>query len=131
MYQGQPMQKKTIKTPVKKVKRKVIYKYKFREDYNPVYANGAYGGVSSKGEIVINFFNERPALPIEVEHEVIGKTLSEQTVLKPASFGNMHVRFVETGVTLNLETAKAIRDWLENHINQLEGIINANSIKKT
>lgn len=41
----------------------VEYKYIFADDYNPVYANGAVGGPGTRGEIAINFFVERPAVP--------------------------------------------------------------------
>lgn len=126
------MQSKKTKKPIVKTKKKIVYKYKFRKDYNPVYANGAYGGVSSKGEIVINFFNERQAIPYEAEHEIIGNQLSDQVITKPVGFnGTHHVRFIENGVTLNLETAKAIRSWLDKHIAQLEGINNVNRSKKS
>lgn len=39
---------------------KINFKYKFSDAYNPVYVNGAYGGVNPRGEIVINFYFERP-----------------------------------------------------------------------
>jgi hypothetical protein len=123
--------KLTKKSAGNTIQKKFVCKYKFSKDYNPVYANGAFGGVSSRGEIVINFFNERPAIPYEVEHDILGNTLSNPTVTKPEFFDGTHVRFIENGVTLNLETAKTIRTWLDEKITQLEGITNAtNSNKK-
>lgn len=127
----QSKQTKTTKKQAVKAKRKIVFKYIFRDDYNPVYANGAHGGVSSRGEIVINFFNERPAMPYEVEHDVlVDNTLSGGVVTKPKNFDGTLVRFVENGITINLETAKAIRKWLDEKITQLEGIKNAANNRK-
>ncbi|MFC0297755.1 hypothetical protein [Geobacillus jurassicus] len=45
-------------------KEKVVhFKYLFPDDYNPVYVNGAHGGISPQGEIVVNFYFERRPLP--------------------------------------------------------------------
>ena len=61
-------------------KNSIKYKYIFRDDYNPKYANGAYGGLTPRGEISINFFYERPALPNEQIHSIengqIGQLIS-------------------------------------------------------
>ena len=51
----------TLKKPrmaeKRKTNRKLIkYKYIFRDNYNPKYANGAYGGLTPRGEILLIFF---------------------------------------------------------------------------
>ena len=35
--------------------KRVLFKYEFPETYNPVYANGAQGGLTPQGEIALNF----------------------------------------------------------------------------
>lgn len=98
---------------------KINFKYKFPEDYNPTYINGAFGGATPKGEIVANFFLERQAIPYEESQNVDGfgriiptknETVEEIDV----------VRYVSTGVVLSLESAKDIYNWLGSHIQQLE-----------
>ena len=32
------------------------FKYIFSHDNNPVYVNGAHGGVNPRGELVVNFY---------------------------------------------------------------------------
>ena len=44
-------------------KNNIIFKYIFEDDYNPKYVNGAYGGITPKGEIIVIFFLERHGLP--------------------------------------------------------------------
>jgi hypothetical protein len=112
-----------------KKNQSITFKYKFPETYNPLYANGAHGGVSSKGEIVINFFSERPALPVEEVAILEGNKMVESNVTKPEGYPNISIRYVQNGVIMNLDTAKAVHIWLGNHINQLEELLNA-PIKK-
>lgn len=81
-------------------------KYIFREDYNPVYANGAYGGVNPSGEIVANFYFQRHALPNE---ENIYPDRHEQL---PEELEHTAIRFVENGVILSVDTAKQLAMWL-------------------
>ena len=106
----------------KKEKGKIEFKYIFPEDYNPAYANGAYGGLSSKGEIVINFYTERVPLPYSVVNEldeengVIGDELKRD----PKNEHPLMVRFITGGVILSPSSAKTIHEWLGKHLAVLE-----------
>ena len=87
--------------------RTVRFKYKFPEDYNPLYVNGAYGGVGPRGELIANFFLERQALPVEEQYTVSEKgRLSESPVSrKPEDVQYEFIRFVQAGVAMRLEDA--------------------------
>jgi hypothetical protein len=103
------------------VEDEITFKYKFKEDYNPVYANGAYGGVNTKGEIIINFFTERYPIPYEVTYELLGNAVGKEieTVLsrdKSSEKRNLMLRVVETGIVMDLESAKALHAWLGQNI---------------
>lgn len=100
--------------------RAIKFKYIFDNNYNPKYANGAYGGVSPKGEITINFYCERQAIPKSVKHDVIDGKLSESTETEPEDLQSSMVRFVDTGVILNINTAKEIVTWLNEKIELVE-----------
>ena len=43
--------------------RDVTIRYVTDGDYRPKYANGVYGGIGTRGEVVMNFFTEGFALP--------------------------------------------------------------------
>lgn len=49
-----------IKTSINLLMAKVKFSYIKDENYAPKYSNGAIGGITSKGEIVVNFFTEIP-----------------------------------------------------------------------
>lgn len=99
----------------------VTFKYKFDENFNPKYANGAVGGVTNQGEIVINFFLERQALPKLQTYEVNpnGKP-GKITQTDPEDFDSSIVRFIQNGVVLEYKSAKEIHRWLGEHIQHLE-----------
>ncbi|KAA0548476.1 hypothetical protein FZW96_07850 [Bacillus sp. BGMRC 2118] len=96
--------------------------YKFDSEYNPVYTNGAYGGATPNGEIVINYYLERQPIPYtEVKTvNVNNGELLESSIVEPVEHNENVVRYVSTGVVMNLKTAKEIHEWLGMHISQLE-----------
>jgi len=102
-------------------KETVRFKYVFAEDYNPIYANGAWGGINPDGEIVINFYLQRLALPDSVTHSVGPEgRVGAQMKQEPESQKHTFVRYVTNGVVLDLKHAKTIRDWLDKHIADAE-----------
>ena len=97
------------------------FKYIFSEDYNPIYVNGAHGGINPQGEIVANFYLERLALPDSQTQEInpngrLGNVIGSE----PTDLNRSFVRFVKNGVIMNLQTAKSIYAWLGNLIEQSE-----------
>ncbi len=109
----------------------IKYKYVFTDDYNPRYVNGAHGGVNTKGEFVINFFLERPALPKSETFQVDddGK-LQDRIASEPEDLQSSIVRFVETGVVLHLEQAKELHSWMTKHIDRIEKLKNESNAEK-
>ena len=104
-------------------KNTLTCKYIFKDDYNPKYVNGAQGGINSSGDIVINFYLERNALP-NSESLLIGKDgkiiASEHGDVDPPDLRNSFVRVIENGVVMNYNFAKEFQKWLGNHIETLE-----------
>ena len=102
-------------------KKQIKFKYVFQEDYNPIYINGLFGGITPRGEVVINFFLERHGLPRSQTHEIneegfIGGEIERE----PKDQRDSMVRYVEQGIILNLQNAKALNKWLEEHITKLD-----------
>lgn len=96
-------------------------KYIFNKDYNPVYINGAHGGINVHKEIIVNFYLERAPLPnsetFEVNNQGLITGLVENT---PEDLSESVVRFVDSGIILNLESAINIHEWLGHHIETLK-----------
>lgn len=106
-----------------KKKQEIAFKYIFNYAYNPIYVNGAHGGISPRGELVMNFYLERPPLPQEIRHEInpngtIGAIASED----PENLGNSMVRFIDSGVILNYESARNLHYWIGERLKEMESI---------
>ena len=107
----------------------ITFKYIFDKEYNPKYINGAFGGVSPQGEIVVNFYLERIPLPYEDFHDLLpGGQISPVKSRKPEDFDNKMVRYIQNGIVLSVEQAKSIHNWLGQKINEAETI---EKLKKT
>lgn len=96
-------------------------KYIFKKDYNPVYINGAQGGISPSGEVVINFYLQRNALPVSQTFDVTEEgVMGDETAVEPQDLKTSFVRVIENGIIMNYQTAKEIHRWLGNHLETLE-----------
>lgn len=101
--------------------RQIEFKYVFSEDYNPIYCNGAYGGVATQGEIIVNFYLERMPLPKSLTHEINPDgSLSGVVETDPSDLGSKVIRYVNSGIILNEASAKSIYEWLGRQICELE-----------
>ena len=104
-------------------KPKITFNYHFSENYNPIYVNGAYGGVGPQGEIIVNFYLERQGIPKSHTHEINkdGSLSSEPKSVPRDPLSNI-IRFIETGIILNLDGAKRIHAWLGQKIAEIENL---------
>lgn len=96
---------------------KITFKYVYPEDLRDLYINGLYGGVTPRGEIYIHFYSERHPIPKKATHN-----LDEQGV--PSKEADMEiggdvVRLVQASIALDISTAIAMRDWLNERINYI------------
>jgi len=104
-------------------KREVTFKYVFNYNYNPTYVNGAQGGVSPRGELVIHFYLERPPLPESVTHEITPQGgIGRETGVEPEDLPQSIVRFIDTGVVMNYDNAKMFHLWLGEKLKEAEAI---------
>ncbi|KAF0220758.1 MAG: hypothetical protein FD174_1082 [Geobacteraceae bacterium] len=104
-------------------KPEITFKYVFNYNYNPSYVNGAQGGVSPRGEIVVHFYHERPALPDSVTHELTSQGgIGRETAVEPESLPSTMVRFIDTGITMNYENARVFHAWLGDRLKEMEAL---------
>ena len=115
---------KTSRRPhVSKDKPQITFKYIFTYDYNPLYVNGAHGGVSPRGELVVNFYLERPPLPNAISHEINQNgTIGSEASVEPRDLNASLVRYVSTGVVLSHQTARDLHSWIGDKIRELEAL---------
>lgn len=104
-------------------KPQIIFKYLFDENYNPVYVNGAHGGISPRGELVVHFYLERPGVPVSITHEVTPNgTIGAEIDEVPADFKQTLYRAVESGVVMNYDSARSFHAWLGERLKELEAL---------
>ena len=104
-------------------KPEINFKYIFNYGYNPVYVNGAHGGISPRGELVMNFYLERQPLPNSISHEINSNgTIGNPTSEEPEDLKNSMVRFIDTGVILNYESAHNLHFWMGERLKEMEAI---------
>lgn len=104
-------------------KQELTFKYIYNYSYNPVYVNGAHGGLSPRGELVMNFYLERPPLPEEIRHEINPNgTIGAVTGEEPSNLNSSMVRFIDSGVILNYESARNIHYWIGERLKEMEAL---------
>lgn len=102
-------------------KPEIKFKYLFNYGYNPTYANGAQGGFSPRGEMVINFYLERQPLPEAISHEITPEgVIGQETGVEPSDLPNTMVRFIDTGVVMSYENTRVFHSWLGEKLHELE-----------
>jgi len=113
-------------------KQELTFKYVFADDYNPVYVNGAHGGVSPRGELVMNFYLERMALPRSVTHEINSNgTIGNEIAAEPEELKSSMVRYIDAGVVLNCQSAKELHLWLGERVKEMETLERAKAAMQT
>lgn len=102
-------------------KPEVTFKYIFNYGYNPTYVNGAQGGFTPRGELVVNFYLERQPLPQSITHEITAEgAIGRETGVEPEDMASSLVRFIDTGVVMNYENARVFHAWLGDKLRELE-----------
>jgi len=104
-------------------KNEMTFKYIFQYDYNPIYVNGAHGGISPRGELVMNFYLERQPLPNSIAHEITAAgTIGPETDVEPSDLSRSLVRQVINGVVVNYQTARELHYWLGEKLKEMEAL---------
>jgi len=97
------------------------FKYIFTYDYNPDYINGAHGGVTPRGELVVNFYQERQPLPNAITHELNPSGhIGGEVAVEPEDLNKSLVRFVSNGIVVNYQTARDLHFWLGEKLKEME-----------
>jgi hypothetical protein len=101
---------------------KIAFKYKFEECYNPIYVNGAVGGVTPFGEVVVNFYLERQPVPYSETHLVKDGAIGDLISRNPTDDDETLtvVRYISNGVVMSEESATRIYNWLGERLTQLK-----------
>lgn len=93
----------------------IIVHNKISHNFRELHVDGAYGGLTPKGLININFYAERFPIPKSVTHNLLDNTSLDSEDSKQGL-----IREFEFGIYMDLNVAKQISDFLLNKISEFE-----------
>lgn len=100
---------------------KVIYKKS--PDYNIVYVNGVYGGLTGKGELRFDFFQEFHPFPDEETLEITDEGKLGNPILPDEDSEQFElIREKQFGVVMSMNFAQSLYQWLEDKLEAYERI---------
>lgn len=91
--------------------------------FRVVYAEGAWGGLSPAGRIVINFYNERAPIPL-LQTVAVNPDGSLGAIVTAEGKSGI-LREVEVAVTMDVDHARELHKWLADKIGQYDQLVKA------
>lgn len=106
----------------------ITFEYKLSEDYKVYAVNGLFGGITPKGDLMINLFYEGNPIPEHSTYNVNpdGSIGDETERIVSSSL----VRNIPFGVSMAIDTAKSFKGWLEDKIEKHDAIFIQNQEKE-
>ncbi len=97
-------------------KGQIKFDYLKSPDYRTIYINGVFGGISPRGQIYISVWKERWPIPKQVTYHLkedgtVTNEIESERIAREAI-----IREVEVGLLMDIGTAIAMRNWLDEKI---------------
>jgi len=104
--------------------KQVTFHYTEDANYRTIPVSGAWGGITPKGHIIVNFYYDRPESPKSISHEVGPNGSLGDESDKSYTYGGsgQYERRLEVGVVMDGETADSLMQWLEKMIERIKAI---------
>lgn len=96
--------------------QEIKFHYIKAPSYRSIFIDGAHGGMTPKGLLCMNVFQERPPIP-QNETFRVGKDGLE---LVGHEGKEGVIRQVEASILMDYNTMKAVKQWLDNKIETFE-----------
>jgi len=97
--------------------KKVKFVFKKSEGYQIHYVNGAFGGITPRGDILYHLFFEHRDLPMEEE-----MTIEEDKTLKPQEkdLDDIEItRDLKVGIIMTPKQAENLANWLLSRVDEI------------
>lgn len=101
--------------------RTVDFEYIKSGDYRVIYADGVHGGPTPRGMVQLSFYAERTPIPRKIVHQIVDNQLGPELRDRRESRTGI-IRQVAATVVMSLDSARSLRDWLDEKIEVLEGV---------
>ena len=104
--------------------KEAAIKYQYSRDYRILPANGCFGGPTSRGEIMVYFFEEHFPVPSLIIHEVtdagsLGKEKARHTE------GAALVRELQVAIVMSPVQAESIAKWILGKVDEFKKRVSA------
>jgi len=105
-----------------RIEQTLEFAYKESKDYKIIYANGAYGALTGKGDIKFDLFHEYNPTPEAEVHKVEDGKLGDRISQKGIS-GNTIIRETLVGVVVTPHIARSIGEWLIRKADEYDDLV--------
>lgn len=102
---------------------RVEFRYLKGNSFRVIHVDGAWGGVTPRGDIHLVLYNERPSIPDSVFNAITDEGYIGNEIPGAAKVAAGMVREVEVDAIMSLPTAKVLLQWLTHKINFLEKVM--------
>ncbi len=99
--------------------KKVTFEYKISPNFIVYAATGAIGGLNAQGQIIINFFNERAAIPKTQTFDINQKGALIMPPIAEEKKDSV-IRDVFLAVSLSPQTARGLAQFLNNQADNFD-----------
>jgi hypothetical protein len=99
-------------------RRRIVYRYEKHPEYRMVYANGAAGGATPRGDVKFDLFIEYLEVPEETVHSITPDGIGPEIERNPKD--SAFTRQSQVGVIMSPGQAKALAYWLMGQVELLE-----------
>jgi hypothetical protein len=104
----------------RKLPSEMEFFFEIDKDYRIVASNGAWGGVTPRGDIQVDFFVEKQGTPESIKNRISEEgAIGEVVEMKPPK---RIVRKLQVGVLMTLEEAQNLVKFLSDKIKQIQDI---------
>ncbi|RYE56055.1 MAG: hypothetical protein EOP48_08840 [Sphingobacteriales bacterium] len=106
---------------------KITVHNKISPHYKEVHVDGAFGGITPRGQISLSFYAERNPIPKSTDFEITeAGTVGDKITDSVDSLAGV-LRQFEVGIYMDLNSAKSLVDFLSAKVYELETILNRNN----
>ncbi len=102
-------------------KQKVSFRYKISPNFATYAIDGVHGGLTPKGEIIMNVFHERHAIPQKIVYEINPDGSLGEIIEKEEK--KSIIRDVPFGLSISPATARLIAKWLNEKADEYDNIL--------
>ena len=104
-------------------KRRLKFEYNVSPDYKIYAVNGFHGGITPKGDLMINIFSERNSIPVSETFEVNPNGMLEPVETEKSS---SIIRDVIFGISIDPQEARSFARWLNQKADEFDKMVSVN-----